>query len=272
MTNRRELPIWGGDDPIASACACDADGGTSGPAGIGMPDARNGAAAGPTRRPVGPMTDSLPFLAGGGGGRPIDPRARLVRTPARPPEGWPESLRTALALVLKLAREHDPGLGAGPALLLQRDLLPAARPAPVLGDGRAVRPGLGRRLGAGQADHRRRAGRAQPALRRPAVAARHRPGRGRDVVDVLVFAGARRRRAHRRLFILTNETTAQVVATRRLRESEANRPRERRAGPARARGRGDHRDVAVGPASDRFTVDEAFARSFGLDPALGREA
>jgi signal transduction histidine kinase len=73
------------------------------------------------------------------------------------------------------------------------------------------------------------------------------------------------------LFILTNETTAQVIATRRLRESEAiARENIERVQLALSAG------AIIGTwfwdlPNDRFTVDEAFARSFGLDPALGRE-
>ncbi len=73
------------------------------------------------------------------------------------------------------------------------------------------------------------------------------------------------------LFILTNETTAQVTATRRLRESEAiARENIERVQLALAAG------AIIGTwlwdlPNDRFTVDEAFARSFGLDPHLGRE-
>ncbi|MGY2053014.1 PAS domain-containing protein [Methylobacterium sp. JK268] len=72
------------------------------------------------------------------------------------------------------------------------------------------------------------------------------------------------------LFILTNETTERVETERRLRESERlareNAERVRLALTAGA---------IIGTwfwdlPTDRFTVDEAFARNFGLDPSLGR--
>ena len=66
------------------------------------------------------------------------------------------------------------------------------------------------------------------------------------------------------------ETTERIVAERRLRESEAL-----------ARLQGERVNLALDAgaiigtwvwdlSNDRFTVDEAFARNFGLDPALGR--
>ena len=127
-------------------------------------------------------------------GRPHDPRARLVRPSARGAAGLAGGPARGARPRAELARVDDPRLGPGAALLLQRHLFPAARAAPPLGDGRALRPGLGRCLGPGQADHRRRHGRAQPPLPGPALDARHRPRRRRDVVELLLFPRARRGR------------------------------------------------------------------------------
>jgi PAS domain S-box-containing protein len=72
-------------------------------------------------------------------------------------------------------------------------------------------------------------------------------------------------------FCVCQEITGQVMADRRLRESEAA-----------AREAAERVQLALGAGAiigtwvwdipaDRFTVDEAFAQAFGLDPALGRE-
>lgn len=72
------------------------------------------------------------------------------------------------------------------------------------------------------------------------------------------------------LFIFTNETTARVLGDAALRESEAlARANVERVQLALAAG------AIIGTwvwdlVTDRFTVDEAFAFNFGLDPALGR--
>ncbi|WCS23795.1 GAF domain-containing protein [Methylobacterium sp. NMS14P] len=75
----------------------------------------------------------------------------------------------------------------------------------------------------------------------------------------------------RRIAIFFNDVTARRDAEERLRASEAlarqNVDRVRLALAAGAIIGTWHWDLP----SDRFTVDEAFARSFGLDPALGRE-
>ena len=72
-------------------------------------------------------------------------------------------------------------------------------------------------------------------------------------------------------FCVCQETTAQVMAERRLHESEARA----RRGAERVRLALDAGAI-IGTwlwdlPTDRFTVDEAFAQAFGLDPALGRE-
>ncbi|GJD79360.1 Sensor histidine kinase RcsC [Methylobacterium gregans] len=73
------------------------------------------------------------------------------------------------------------------------------------------------------------------------------------------------------LFIFTNETTARVLGDRALRASEASvREHADRVQLALTAG------AIIGTwlwdlPTDRFTVDEAFARAFGLDPALGRD-
>ncbi len=90
-------------------------------------------------------------------------------------------------------------------------------------------------------------------------------------MDLLLFAGPRREGRVAGLFILTNETTAQVTATRRLRESEAVARRTSSGSSWRWRPARFIGTWLWDLPNDRFTVDEAFARSFGLDPALGRE-
>jgi PAS domain S-box-containing protein len=73
------------------------------------------------------------------------------------------------------------------------------------------------------------------------------------------------------IFCVCQETTAQVLAERRLRASEAA-----------ARTEAERVRLALDAGAilgtwfwdlpqDRFTVDDGFARSFGLDPCLGRE-
>ncbi|MCJ2120075.1 PAS domain S-box protein [Methylobacterium sp. J-001] len=77
--------------------------------------------------------------------------------------------------------------------------------------------------------------------------------------------------AERQIAIFFNDTTERRVAEERLRASEAlARENVQRVQLALAAG------AIIGTwhwdlTTDRFTVDEGFARSFGLDPALGRE-
>ncbi len=77
--------------------------------------------------------------------------------------------------------------------------------------------------------------------------------------------------AERQIAIFFNDTTARRLAEEKLRVSEAA-----------ARGDAERVQLALAAGAiigtwfwdlptDRFTIDEAFARSFGLDPALGRE-
>jgi len=77
--------------------------------------------------------------------------------------------------------------------------------------------------------------------------------------------------AERQIAILFNDVTARRVAEDRLRASEAvardNVERVQLALAAGAIIGTWHWDIPT----DRLTVDEAFARTFGLDPALGRE-
>ena len=77
--------------------------------------------------------------------------------------------------------------------------------------------------------------------------------------------------ADRQIAIIFNDVTARRVAEERLRASEAlareNVERVQLALAAGAIIGTWHWDLPT----DRFAVDEAFARSFGLDPALGRE-
>ena len=73
------------------------------------------------------------------------------------------------------------------------------------------------------------------------------------------------------LFCTCQETTEQLLAERRLREKEAL---------ARIDAERVHLALAAGAIigtwvwdlpTDQFTVDEAFARSFGIEPAMGRD-
>ena len=77
---------------------------------------------------------------------------------------------------------------------------------------------------------------------------------------------------------ITPETTARVLVERRLAEEQAALARSE----ASARANAERVQLALAAGAiigtwhwdlptDRFTVDEAFARAFGLDPALGRE-
>jgi PAS domain S-box-containing protein len=77
---------------------------------------------------------------------------------------------------------------------------------------------------------------------------------------------------------ITPETTARVLVERRLAEEQAALARSE----AIARTNAERVQLALAAGAiigtwhwdlltDRFTVDEAFARAFGLDPALGRE-
>jgi PAS domain S-box-containing protein len=217
------------------------------------------------------MTDSLPFLAGGG------EAARLIRArdwsghPLGPPEGWPESLRTALALVLNSPESMILAWGPDLHFFFNETYFPLLGPR--------LSWAMGERFDVVWADGWEQ---AKPIID-DALA-----GRSRRFVDLPWRLGTDRGEAETwwtfsysrvldgagrvaGLFILTNETTAQVIATRRLRESEAvARENVERVQLALAAG------AIIGTwlwdlPSDRFTVDEAFARNFGLDPALGRE-
>src|ERR1700753_3290191 len=80
------------------------------------------------------------------------------------------------------------------------------------------------------------------------------------------------------VFNITPETTGRILVERRLAEEQTALARSE----ARARTNAERVQLALAAGAiigtwhwdlptDRFTVDEAFARAFGLDPALGRE-
>lgn len=80
------------------------------------------------------------------------------------------------------------------------------------------------------------------------------------------------------VFNITPETTGRVLVERRLAEEQAALARSE----VHARNNGERVQLALAAGAiigtwhwdlptDRFTVDDAFARAFGLDPALGRE-
>ncbi|MEH3148313.1 MAG: ATP-binding protein [Methylobacterium frigidaeris] len=217
------------------------------------------------------MTDTLPFLAGGG------EAARLIRVrdwsghPLGPPEGWPESLRTALSLVLNSPESMILAWGPDLHFFFNETYFPLLGPR--------LSWAMGERFDRVWADGWEQ---AKPIID-DALAGRSRrfddlpwrlaTDRG-EAATWWTFSYSRVLDGEGRvsgLFILTNETTEQVRATRRLRESEAiARENVERVQLALAAG------AIIGTwlwdlPSDRFTVDEAFARNFGLDPALGRE-
>ncbi|KMO27625.1 hypothetical protein VQ02_32950, partial [Methylobacterium variabile] len=217
------------------------------------------------------MSDLLPFLAGGGRAADMIRARDWAGHPLGPPETWPEALRTALSLVLNSPESMILAWGPDLHFFFNETYFPLLGPR--------LGWAMGERFDRVWADGWEQ---AKPIID-DALA-----GRSRRFVDLPWKLGTDRGEADTwwtfsysrvldgegrvsGLFILTNETTAQVTATRRLRESEAiareNIERVRLALSAGA---------IIGTwfwdlPTDRFTVDEAFARSFGLDPALGRE-
>ncbi|TGD97454.1 hybrid sensor histidine kinase/response regulator [Methylobacterium nonmethylotrophicum] len=217
------------------------------------------------------MSDPLPFLAGGGRAAAMIRARDWSGHPLGPPETWPEALRTALSLVLNSPESMILAWGPELHFFFNETYFPLLGPR--------LDWAMGERFDTVWADGWEQ---ARPIIE-DAFA-----GRSRRFVDLPWKLGTDRGAAETwwtfsysrvldgegriaGLFILTNETTAQVVATRRLRESEAiareNIERVRLALSAGA---------IIGTwfwdlPTDRFTVDEAFARSFGLDPGLGRE-
>ncbi len=92
-------------------------------------------------------------------------------TPLGPPEGWPQSLRTAVRIVLTLALLDVDGLGPGADVLLQRRVPRATRSAPSTRGRSAGRPrGVGRDLARHRPAHRRGAGDRRRHLGRGAAA------------------------------------------------------------------------------------------------------
>ncbi|MET7246441.1 ATP-binding protein [Methylobacterium sp. EM32] len=217
------------------------------------------------------MSDPLPFLAGGGRAAAMIRARDWSGHPLGPPETWPESLRTALSLVLNSPESMILAWGPDLHFFFNETYFPLLGPR--------LDWAMGERFDRVWADGWEQ---AKPIID-DAFA-----GRSRRFVDLPWTLGTDRGEAETwwtfsysrvldgegrvaGLFILTNETTAQVIATRRLRESEAV-----------ARENIDRVQLALSAGAiigtwfwdlpnDRFTVDEAFARSFGLDPALGRE-
>ncbi|QRE77879.1 hybrid sensor histidine kinase/response regulator [Methylobacterium aquaticum] len=217
------------------------------------------------------MSDPLPFLAGGGRAAAMIRARDWSRHPLGLPETWPEALRTALSLVLNSPESMILAWGPDLHFFFNETYFPLLGPR--------LDWAMGERFDRVWADGWEQA--------KPIIADAF-AGRSRRFVDLpwtldtdrgeaetwWTFSYSRVLDGEGRvagLFILTNETTAQVTATRRLRESEAiARENIERVQLALAAG------AIIGTwlwdlPNDRFTVDEAFARSFGLDPHLGRE-
>ncbi len=217
------------------------------------------------------MSDPLPFLAGGGRAAAMIRARDWSSHPLGPPETWPEALRTALSLVLNSPESMILAWGPDLHFFFNETYFPLLGPR--------LDWAMGERFDRVWADGWEQA--------KPIIADAF-AGNSRRFVDLpwtldtdrgeaetwWTFSYSRVLDGEGRvagLFILTNETTAQVTATRRLRESEAvARENIERVQLALAAG------AIIGTwlwdlPNDRFTVDEAFARSFGLDPALGRE-
>ncbi|MGX7704044.1 ATP-binding protein [Methylobacterium sp. Gmos1] len=217
------------------------------------------------------MSDTLPFLAGGGRAAAMIRARDWSGHPLGGPETWPEALRTALSLVLNSPESMILAWGPDLHFFFNETYFPLLGPR--------LDWAMGERFDRVWADGWEQ---AKPIID-DAFA-----GRSRRFVDLPWTLGTDRGEAQTwwtfsysrvldgagrvaGLFILTNETTAQVIATKRLRESEAvARENIERVQLALSAG------AIIGTwfwdlPNDRFTVDEAFARSFGLDPALGRE-
>ncbi|MGE7414305.1 ATP-binding protein [Methylobacterium tarhaniae] len=217
------------------------------------------------------MSDSLPFLAGGGRAAAMIRARDWSAHPLGPPETWPEALRTALSLVLNSPESMILAWGPDLHFFFNETYFPLLGPR--------LDWAMGERFDKVWADGWEQ---ARPIIE-DAFA-----GSSRRFVDLPWKLGTDRGEAETwwtfsysrvldgqgrvaGLFILTNETTAQVIAARRLRESEAiARENIERVQLALSAG------AIIGTwfwdlPNDRFTVDEAFARSFGLDPGLGRE-
>ena len=218
-----------------------------------------------------PMSDPLAFLAGGGRAAEMIRARDWTGHPLGGPETWPDSLRTAVSLILNSPESMILAWGPDLHFFFNETYFPLLGPR--------LDWAMGERFDRVWADGWDQ---ARPIIE-DAFA-----GRSRRFVDLpwkldtdrgeadtwWTFSYSRVLDGEGRvagLFILTNETTAQVTATRRLRESEAlARQNIERVQLALSAG------AIIGTwfwdlPTDRFTVDEAFARSFGLDPALGRE-
>jgi signal transduction histidine kinase len=218
-----------------------------------------------------PMSDPFAFLAGGGRAAEMIRARDWTGHPLGGPETWPDSLRTAVSLILNSPESMILAWGPDLHFFFNETYFPLLGPR--------LDWAMGERFDRVWADGWDQ---ARPIIE-DAFA-----GRSRRFVDLpwkldtdrgeadtwWTFSYSRVLDGEGRvagLFILTNETTAQVTATRRLRESEAlARQNIERVQLALSAG------AIIGTwfwdlPTDRFTVDEAFARSFGLDPVLGRE-
>ena len=217
------------------------------------------------------MSDPFAFLAGGGRAAEMIRARDWTGHPLGGPETWPDSLRTAVSLILNSPESMILAWGPDLHFFFNETYFPLLGPR--------LDWAMGERFDRVWADGWDQ---ARPIIE-DAFA-----GRSRRFVDLpwkldtdrgeadtwWTFSYSRVLDGEGRvagLFILTNETTAQVTATRRLRESEAlARQNIERVQLALSAG------AIIGTwfwdlPTDRFTVDEAFARSFGLDPVLGRE-
>ncbi len=216
------------------------------------------------------MTDPMAFLAGGG------EAARMIRErdwtghPLGHPAGWPAEFRAALSLVLNSPESMILAWGPDLHFFFNDAYFPLLGPR--------LTWAMGERFDRVWADAWEQAkpiidaafgGRAERFVDLPWKLDTDRGQRDTwftfsysRVLDAAGLVAG--------LFILTNETTARVLGDAALRESEAlARENVERVRLSLAAG------AIIGTwvwdiPGDRFTVDEAFALNFGLDPALGR--
>jgi two-component sensor histidine kinase/PAS domain-containing protein len=216
------------------------------------------------------LTDPLAFLAGGGEASRMIRERDWTGHPLGPPERWTPEFKAALSLVLNSPESMILAWGPDLSFFFNETYFPLLGPR--------LPWAMGERFDKVWADGWSQ---AKPIID---AAFAGRPERFTDLPWTLdedrgardtwwTFSYSRVLDARgdvAGLFIFTNETTARVLGERQLSTSQADaRENAERIKLALAAG------AIIGTwfwdlPNDRFTVDEAFASAFGLDPALGR--
>lgn len=211
------------------------------------------------------------FLDGGGITGALIRDRDWSATPLGPPERWPEALRTLISVMLGSRQPMFLVWGEERTLIYNdayADILAAKHPAAMGGDFLAVWHEIRAEL----TEIVAQAYRGEPVQMDDIELWMERRGFREETHFAFSYTPVRDRHGGVcGFFCACQEITRQVVAERQLRESEARaRANAERVQLALAAGAIIGTWVWDVPA-DRFTVDEAFERTFGLAPGAGQD-